>query len=147
MVATIILAGFIGLAAYWTLQPPPANLRYVSVPQLVTELRQIDQPRNAIAVGEMNTTTKGLTTSIEQNYLWPPGAPSLLESYRKALSPKGWVDTMHFQGGVGVAEVFCKGALEASLQETRIDTSGASSYSLSITSGTMPATECAQKEK
>lgn len=144
LIATLIIVGFIGIAAYCTLRKSPANEKYIPVAQLISEFRQIIRPPQAIANGDLRTHTKGLMTSVEQSYFWPPGSPSLLESYRGAVSAQGWRDLMHFQGGIGVAEIFCKGGMEASLQEMQIDANGTSSYNFSIANGEMSATECAQ---
>jgi hypothetical protein len=138
----ILILGIVGFAWLGTTTKQPTNNKYVSASELMAEFKLIDPPRQAIANGEVRTMSKGLEATIAQNYIWPPGAPPLLASYRDALGAHGWRDAARFQGGVGVAEIFCKGSMEASLQEMPTDSNGTSRYDFSISNGTMSATDC-----
>ncbi len=141
-IGALIALRFVGLAWFSTCSKSTPNAKFIPASQLKAEFNQINRPRQAIADGELRTTTKNLEVTISQNYFWPSGSPPLLESYRAVLSASGWRDKAQLGGGVGVLEIFCKGTMEASLQEMRIDANGTSWYDFSITNGTMSATDC-----
>lgn len=141
-IVALIILGFVSFAWFSTCSKPTPNARFIPASQLKAEFNQIERPRQSIADGELRTTTKNLEVTISQYHYWPSGSPSLLESYRKVLSAGGWQDKAQLGGGVGVLEIFCKGKMEASLQEMRIDANGTSLYDFSISNGTSSAPDC-----